>query len=259
MVWAAVLLTLAVFVVPAGLLSARGFPGEAALVAASASAFVSADLSAPLAGSDALAELTVVWQEFHLVKAAIAAALVVALVGIASTVGDRAEGVGHGRRRWLLYVAHPVVVFWLLGAVAVLLANLQGAAVPFASVASLLPAASPASELGGVVSQLRMAVERDSSPLVGGLAGELLSEFARYHAVFAALAAVTGGVLVTLAVRGAWRRWRLGAKGLPVSPLWPVQTITYGAAGCLFLVLSLANAATWARPVPAFVASLLGS
>lgn len=257
--WAAVLLTLAVFLAPAGLISLRGFTGEAALVAASESAFVRADLSGPVADSEALAELTALWRNFHLVKAGFAGLLVLALVGLASMLSRQVRAAGRGRRRWSLLSAYGGVVLWLLGALTVLLANVQGAAAPFASVASLLPSGQGTGELGGVLDHLRRAVEADTPSPVGGIASELLDDFTLYHAVFAVLAAVAGGVLTPLAARAVWRRWRLRGPGRKPQPTWPVQTIAYGAAGSLFLLLSLANVSTWVHPVPALVASLGGS
>ncbi len=253
----AVLLTAAVFLVPAGLVALRGLSSEAAVRSASESAFVGADLSAPVADSAALAELTAVWREFHLVKAVVAGVLVVVLVGVVSSVRRRAEATGRGRRRWLLRSAHAGAVVWLLGALTLLLANLQGAAAPFASVASFLPPGG-SGELGGVLEDLRSAVDAGSPSSVGGVAGALLGDFTRYHAVFAVLAAVTGGVLTALAVRAGWRRWRARGQGGASQPTWLLRSGLYGAAGGLFLLLALANASTWVHPAPALVASLGG-
>jgi hypothetical protein len=254
----AVLSTLAAFLLPAGLAALRGYSGEAALVAASESAFVDADLSGPVAGSEDLAELTALWRDFHLLKAAIAGLLVLTLVRLASTLRHRAEAAGGARRGWPLLSAYGGVVIWLIGALTVLLANVQGAAAPFASVASLLPSGRGTGELNGVLSQLRRAVMGDPATPVGGIASELLGDFTVYHAVFAVLAAVSGVVLTSLAARALWRRWRLRGPGQNPQPTWLVQTIAYGTTGGLFLLLSLANVSTWAHPVPALVASLGG-
>lgn len=256
--WAAALLTPAVFLVPVGFVARRGYTGESDLVVASESGFIGADLSRPVTDSPSLAELTAVWREFHLVKALIAGLLVLALMGLASAVRRRMEAAGRGRRR-LLLVAYGAVVVWLLGALTVLLANVQGAAAPFASVASLLPPGHASGELSGVLGELRRAVEVGAPSPAGGIASELLGDFTLYHAVFAVLGAVTGVALVSLAVRAVWRRWRLRGSARSADPTWLVQTTVYGAAGGIFLVLSLANASTWVHPVPALLASLGGS
>ncbi len=255
----AVLLTLATFLVPAGFVALRGFGGEAGLVAASESAFVRADLSRPLGDSAALAELTAVWREFHLLKAVLAGLLVLALVGLASAVRHSAEAAGGGRRRWSTLSAYGGVVLWLLGALTVLLANVQGAVAPFASVASLLPSGRGSGALGGVLGDLRAAMVAEPASAGGVLAAQLLGDFTVYHAVFAVLAGVTGAALAVLAVRAVWRRWRLRGPGRGAPPTWPLQTALYGTAGAFFLLVALANVSTWAHPVPALVASLGGA
>ncbi|WP_344139964.1 hypothetical protein [Pedococcus bigeumensis] len=258
MLWAAALLTPAVFLAPAGFVSSRGYSGESELVAASESAFVRADVSGPLADSQALAELTALWREFHLVKAVIAGLLVLALVGLASTTSRRAEAAPRGRRRRLLLSVYGGVVAWLLGALTVLLANVQGAAAPFASVASLLPTGHGTGGLEVVLSHLRGAVASGTPSPTGGLASQLLADFTLYQAVFAVMAAATGGLLSAVTLRAVWRRWRLRGSDRSPRPTWLVQTIVYGAAGGLFLLLALANVSTWPHPVPALLASLGG-
>ena len=130
---------------------------------------------------------------------------------------------------------------------------------PFASVASLLPPARGTGELATVLGHLRRAVQPGAPSTAGGIAGDLLGDFTLYHAVFAVLAAGTGGVLASLALRAVWRRWRSRGPGRLPQPTWLVQTTLYGAAAGIFLLLALANASTWVRPVPALVASLGGS
>ncbi|MBD3784611.1 MAG: hypothetical protein IE926_16960, partial [Micrococcales bacterium] len=235
----AVLLTAAVFLVPAGYAALRGFRGEGSLVAATEAAFVRADLSGSVADSAALAELTAVWREFHLVKAVLAGLVVVVLVGLVASVRRRAEASGRGGRRWLLRSAYAGAVVWLLGAVTLLLANLQGAAAPFASVASFLPAGG-SGELGGVLGDLRSAVEVGPPSSVGGVAGALLGDFTWYHAVFAVLAGVAGGVLAVPAVRAMWGRWRLRGTGSSSRPTWLLHTGLFGSAAAVFLLLAAA-------------------
>lgn len=251
--------TVAFFVLPALLVSLRGFTGEAALVAASESAFVHADLGGRVADSGALAELTARWREFHVVKALIAGVLVLVLAGRTSALRQAVETAERGRRRWSLLGAYGAVVLWLLGALTVLLANAQGAVAPLASVASLLPAEGGPGELRGVLADLRLAVEADSPSRVGGIAGELLGDFTRYHAVLAVLAAGAGVVFMTVALRAVSRRWRQRRTGRSSQPTWVVTATLYGAAGGFFLLLSLANTSTWIDPVPALVATLGGS
>ena len=258
MLWAAALLTPAVFLIPAGFVSLRGYSGESDLVAASESAFVAANVSGPVADSQALAELTAMWREFHLVKAVVAGLLVLALIGLASTVRRQVASADRGRHRRLLLSAYGGVVVWLLGAITVLLANVQGAVAPFASVASLLPTGQSTGGLARVLSHLRQAVTAGPPSPAGDLASQLLGDFTLYHAVFAVLAAVTGGLLTALALRAVWRRWRLRGPDRSPQPTWLAQSTLYGAAGGIFLLLALANVSTWVHPAPALLASLGG-
>ncbi|MBM6399304.1 hypothetical protein [Phycicoccus sonneratiae] len=255
---AAAVATLAVLLVPAGLVALRGFRGEAALGAAARSAVVGADPARPVADSAALAELVAAWREFHLVKALLAGLLVLLLVALASTVGRRVAAATGRRRRWTLLSAYGAVLAWLLAALTVLLANLQGAAAPLASVASFLPPGRSTGELGEAQERMTAALGGGPRGTVGGVAGDLLVDFTRYHAVFAVLAAVTGVVLTTLAARAVLRRWRRRGAAPVAEPTWPVRAAAYGAAGGLFLLLAAANVSTWVHPVPALVASLGG-
>lgn len=255
----AIAATVAVFVVPALVASLRGFTGEAALVAAAESAFVHADLGGRVAESNALAELTARWREFHVVKAVIAGLLVLVLAGLASALRQEVEAADRGRRRWSLLPAYGAVVVWLLGALTVLLANVQGAVAPLASVASLLPADRRPADLGGVMADLRRAVEAGPPSRVDGIASELLADFTLYHAVLAVLAAAAGLALLTLAVRAVAGRRRPRGLGRSPQRTWVLTATLYGAAGGLFLLLSLANTSTWLDPVPALVATLAGA
>jgi hypothetical protein len=187
---AAVLATAGVFVVPALLISSRGYSGGTALAAAAESAFLRADLNGRVADSTSLATLNAQWREFHLVKALLAGVLVVALGALAVAVRQRSLALQSG------------VVLWLFGALTVLFANVQGAVAPLASLASLLPTGHGHEQLAGVLGRLREDVEADAPGSAPGIAGELLHDFTVYHAVLALLSAAATVVLVTVSVPG---------------------------------------------------------
>ena len=255
---AALVTTVAAFVVPALLLSIHGVTGQAALVAASESAFVHTDLGGRATDSEALAELTARWREFHVVKAAVALLLVLVLARLASDMRRTVEAAGHDRRRWPLLAGYAGVVLWLLGGLTVLLANVQGAAAPLASVASLLPTGHGSGALEPVLGGLRRALQAETPPPVAGVAGDLLGDFTVYHAVLAVLAAAAGTTLTTLSLRAMSGRWRLRGSDEPLRLTLAARATLYGAAGGCFLLLALANTSTWIDPVPALVASLGG-
>lgn len=255
--WGAVVMaTVAVYVVPALYLAARGFAGESAVVTASESAFLRAQQGAGAADSNALAELTARWREFHLLKAAFAGLLVVRLAAHASVSRRRAEQVERGRRRWPSVAAYGATLVWLLGALVVLIANVQGAIAPLASAASLLPRGPGHERLADVLTDLRSTIEVGTPSSAGGIAGDLLTDFVHYHAVLAVLAATAGAVLTTMTLRVVSAWWRLRGSGRASQPTWLVQMGLFGIAASLFLLLAAANTSTWVDPIPALAATL---
>lgn len=256
---AAVIATVAVFVLPAAFIALRGFTGESALVTASKAAFISADLNGHSAHSDDLANLTARWREFHILKAFVAAVLAAVLARLAWGLRRDAELARRGDRRWHVVAAYGGVVLWVLAALTVLVANVQGAVAPLASVASLLPTEQPQGQLTTVLSEIRRAVTVDQPATGDGLASDLLGDFTLYHAVLAVMAAFISFLLGALALRAVLARWRVRRTGVTPGPTWVVEVSLYAPAGCFFLLLALANTSTWVDPVPALLASLGGS
>lgn len=256
LLWLSACLTVGVFVVPMLLVAVRGLSGESALVAASGSAFVRSGVTGAGVGAGELDELVGLWREFHLVKAGLAALLVLTLGTLAVELSGEARRAGEPPTRWSARAAYGGVLAWMLAALTIGLANLQGAVAPLASVASLLPTAHPSGEVAAVLAELREAVQVDpTSP--AGVAGDLLDDFAWYHAAFAVLGAVAGVVLISLALRAGvdgWRR-RGGAVGRGI---WLWRLGLFGGAGAFYLLVAAANASTWLNPAPALVASLGG-
>lgn len=248
--------TVSVFLVPAALLTWCGIAGEPSIVAAAEAAFVRADLAHRVTGSRALSELTQLWGGFHLLKAAIAGVVVLSLAALSSHVRCRGEAAGPRGRRRAVATAYGAVILWQLGALTLLLANVQGALAPFASATSLLPTRGGESALVGVLDSLRQSVAADPLATAGGIASELLADFALYHAVFAVMAAVAGLSLSALALRAFVGRWPLREPARSHQGGWLLRTTLHGASGSLFLLLSLANFSTWMTPVPALLASL---
>lgn len=265
---AASALTVAAFLAPIQVLRAHGYAGEPALVAAASAAFVEAGTSAAGGSAKALADLVRLWADFHLVKACLAAALVVVLAVLLERIrtsmfaGDTPTDLpgsthpaAHRRMRAVGWsTAYGVVWLWLLGGLTLLLTNLQGFAAPLASTASLLPADQPSPQLSATLAELRAQLAATDLP-EGSVAGALLTDFTRYHAVFVGLASVTSIVLVAVAVRALTERWRARSGGGTV-PGWLWRLGAAGGAGCFFLFVALANLSTVLVPVPALLTSL---
>lgn len=252
---AAVVGSLSVFAVPIGLAALRGYASERALVVAASAAFVRTQGSS---GGATLASLVDVWREFHLVKAALAMALVVVLAALASGLGRAAREAGPGPARRRALGGYVGVLAWALGALTAALANLQGAIAPLSSVASLLPIGRLTGELPATLQALRSAVQVDPAHGGHGFAGALLADFALYHLAFAGMAGAVGVLLMVQAIRAAMEPWRARRGHEPASPTRPWRVVIVGAAGALFLLLAAANASTWLQPAPALIASLGG-
>lgn len=257
---AALLGTVAVFVVPIRFAAGQGFPTEQALVAASSSAFAQAGATGTGASTRALDDLVAFWEGFHLLKAVLAVLLVTVLLTLESRLRraaaarrptGRVAASGAG-------AAYGGVVVWLVGALTVLAANLQGALAPLASVASLLPTGRPPSELGPVLGELRRQVTAAPTGSGGDLAGTLLADFTHYHVVFAAMATAVGVAMTALAVRAVATRWQLRRTHQRAQPIWLWQTTLWGGASALYLLLAVANMSTARNPAPALLAALAG-
>lgn len=254
--WLSGALTVGVFAVPILVVAARGLTSESALKTAAGSAFVRATPSGTRIEARQLVDLVSLWREFHLVKAALAVLLVLALARLVAVLSRQPCGQGARPPRRAERVAFGGVLAWMLVALTIALANLQGAVAPLASVSSLIPPPHPSSELGAVLGELRRAVQIDPTA-PAGLAGDLLIDFTRYHATLAILATVVGAALIVLALRAVVDGWRR-RRGAAAPGTWPWQLGLCGGAGAFFLVVAAANASTWLNPAPALVASLGG-
>lgn len=240
-------LTVAVFVSPLPLASwslGRGLLGideVTADVVAGLVRFWSGPTGAP---SPALAESVTLWGRFHLIKAVLSALWLVALVALAARVRRADAG---GASGGLAEVVTRVLTK-VLGALAlvVLVANLQGAAEPLASAASLTqgsvdPALS--SEAAQAATELRQGVVRPATTT-------LLDSFAGYHLVMVGL----GGLMVLLAVWGLWRTWRARPAVRSWGRWW--SSVGLLAWGLGFALVTVANLSTAMNPAPALAAFL---
>lgn len=254
--WLSASLTVGLFAVPMFLLAVHGLTDESALEAAAGSAFVRSGVSRTGIASGALVELVSPWREFHLVKATVAVTLVLTLIRLTAVLSKEARSAGTRRTRRSSHAAYGGVLAWMLAALTIGLADLQGALAPLASVASLLPTAHPSGEVGTTLAELRETVQIDPTP-PAGLAGDLLIDFARYHAAFAILGTVVGVVLIVLALPAAVDGWRRRHEAVALGT-WPWQVGLFSGVGAFLILVAAANASTWLNPVPALVASLGG-
>ncbi|WP_026219662.1 hypothetical protein [Embleya scabrispora] len=140
------------------------------------------------------------WLRYHVVKAVVAATLLIVLVALGVLVwraflraGDL--GAGHGAA---LASAGVLVTLLALFASVTMAANIQGAVAPFASLLSMLPTGATEGELAVTLDRVRQQLTSPS-----GAAGRtpppldvMIDDFARYHVAMAVLGAIVAVVLI---------------------------------------------------------------
>ncbi|MCI4063680.1 hypothetical protein MRQ36_14230 [Micromonospora sp. R77] len=159
--------------------------------------------------SPALERVVDYWFRFHLVKAAIAAVLLIVLIAAGVrlwTAFVRAGGLGAARRATLAS-AGVVVALLVPFSLAMVMANIQGAVAPYASLLPMLTDGATESATVEALTQIRqqLADSGRNGGRTGAAVEVMISDFARYHAVMAVIAAVVAVALVVLAV-GLWKR-----------------------------------------------------
>ncbi|MFD7705433.1 tat (twin-arginine translocation) pathway signal sequence [Streptomyces caelestis] len=169
------------------------------------------------------------WFRFHLVKAGVSALLLAVTVALGVVLWryfrQRPGGRSARLRRGLSCV--PVGVLGLF-ALAALMANVQGAAAPFASLLPMLTTGGADGELAATLTQVRQQANAHPSSGHSPVLAFMVREFAVYHAVLATMAGVITCVLAGTGIM-LWNRSRASANGQPkhaaktgaaVSALW---------------------------------------
>ncbi|NUT35974.1 MAG: hypothetical protein HOV79_23210 [Hamadaea sp.] len=191
------------------------------------------------------------WLRYHVAKAVFAAALLVVLVALSVAVWKaflRAERTG---RRSALASAGVGLTMLAVLSLATVMANVQGAAAPFASLLSMLPVGTQDAGLAGPLDEVRHGLsEANARPAALDV---MVDDFAAYHAVLAVIATVVTMGLVAASVV-LWRRGRQAA----LADRRTGRLLRSFGAFCAFLVLgegvvAVANTATAAHPAPALL------
>ncbi|HET6856069.1 MAG TPA: hypothetical protein VFH94_03105 [Streptomyces sp.] len=272
-------------------LSRRALAGLVALAVALAAAFVIAPRTLAATGSvgfadrrslvDALREAFVgywsvgdgdfppgldrvvdYWFRYHVVKASIAAVLLVVLVALGILLWKaflRAGGLGAGRRT-ALASGGVLVTMLALFSLATVMANVQGAAAPFASLLPMLTAGATDAELADTLGQVRQRLA--DSPQAGGQTppalAAMVSDFSRYHLAMAVIAAIVAALLIGMSVV-LWKRF--ARRGSPDRRTRRVLTSFVALSALLSLAVifvGAVNTATAADPAPALLAFFEG-
>ncbi|MFD8098553.1 hypothetical protein ACFV24_03380 [Nocardia fluminea] len=247
---------IAAFVVLPRLLANRtgvSFGGESDLRRAFRTAFVEYWQTGSREFTADLETVVDYWYRYHLAKAVIAAMLLAVLVALTVRLWRTflAAGPAGRGRRMMLAASGSVAAVLALCSLVLVLANVQGAVTPFASLLPMLTGddSAPATVLAQV--DARLADGTRTAPLE-----VMVDDFARYHVAMAALAALTAVCLVgacaflwRAAVRSADRRSR---RVLAV----------FGACSAvlalILVVVAVANTTNASDPVPGLAALFSG-
>lgn len=184
------------------------------------------------------------WAVFHGVKAVIAAALLVMLLGPAGRVRGAFARAASGRRRAGLAVAGAGLWSLALLALLVLLANVQGAVAPLSSALSLLPVAPPSIAVQQVREHLATG---DASPPLD----TIVDDFRLYHVALAVVASVAIAGLLAAAVASWRRRARVPRSERPRRRELSATGVALAVVAVLLGVVVLANVWTAMDPAPA--------
>ena len=228
----------------------------------------------------ALREFLDGWRDYHLLKAALAAAAAVALWRVARAAGRRSVGRRAVGRRAVGRLAVGRLAVWrraVVGgraygpvgvsvtaaglavlAVLAVLANLQGALAPLASAVSLLPPADGDMQYAAALARLSAGVSGGPAHATGP-AGAVLTDFAFFHLVLAGLVWLLAVGLGTVSFQLARRRVRAGREGVGTARetrfLTRLSALS-AAAAIVALVVAGANLSTAGDAGPELAAHL---
>ncbi|MGW6374516.1 hypothetical protein ACWFRB_00450 [Rhodococcus sp. NPDC055112] len=253
----------AAFVVAPRTLAAIGpgedFPDQRSLLDAVREAFVAYWSTGDRDFSPGLEGVVDYWVRYHVAKGVIAGLLLVALValGVLLWKGFAMAGGTGAVRRAALAAAGVLVTTAALFSLAVVMANIQGAVAPFSSLMSMLPVGETDGGLADTLGQVRQQLA--DSPSAGGdrtapVLDVMISDFSRYHAAMAVIAAIVAAVLIGLSVV-MWK-WRASTESSARGTrrmLRPVAVLS-AAVSLGVIVVGVANTTTAADPEPALLA-----
>jgi hypothetical protein len=261
----AVALVAAFVVAPRHLASSRSsgsLDSERKVVQSVREAFVEYWSSGDRDFSPRLARVVDYWFRYHVAKAAIAAVLLVVLVALGVLLWQaflRAGALGAGRRVVLASTGSLVAVLALVS-LALVMANVQGAVAPFASLLPMLVDGPADGELADALVHVRQGLA-ESLPAQGRTLPPLdvmVSDFSRYHLVMVVIAATVAVLLIGVSLvlrRGYTRTTSSDRRTRRVFATFSVLAALFSLAA---IVLVVANATTVADPAPALLALFEG-
>ncbi|MEU4777283.1 hypothetical protein [Micromonospora sp. NPDC023633] len=202
------------------------------------------------------------WFRYHVAKAVIAAILLIVLAALGVLLWKaflRAGGLG-AERRAALASAGVLVTMLAVFTSATVMANVQGAVAPFASLLPMLAVGETDGELADTLDQVR---QRLADSLSGGDQAPpalevMISDFSRYHVAMAVVAAIVAVVLIGMSVV-LWKRFaRTGSSDRRTRRVLGSFGVLSALLSLVVIVVVVANTTTAADPAPALLAFFEG-
>lgn len=235
-----------------------GYAGQPALIGALRTAFVEYWGSGNRAYPPDLERLADYWTRYHVAKAVIAALLLTVLVILGARLWGtllRAGRLTPVRGAALTLSGVLVTVLAVCSAVLVV-ANVQGAVAPFASLISMLPLGSHDEQFIRTVSQVKqgLAGYPGTSGHTAPALDAMISDFALYHAALAALTAAAAVILIVMSVVSWRRRARTRSSDRRIRPVLGLAGVSWALLALAVVVITVANLGTALHPAPALLA-----
>ncbi len=192
------------------------------------------------------------WRVFHVTKALIAGALVIALLLTAQHVWKayaRADGRAARAGIALLgMVGAPLAPLMLL----VVMANVQGAIAPLSSVMGLLP-------MDGSVPEVAQVREHFAAGTTTPVLDALISDFRTYHVAMVVIAVIAAAIVVAADI-ALWIRWsRIPREDVRLRRVTAIGAAAMATLVPLLLLVMVLNVSTVGDTAPALAAFFEGS
>jgi hypothetical protein len=250
------------FVVAPSMLAARtsgvGFTGERSLAEAFHEAFVEYWSSGDRDFPPALERIVDYWFHYHVAKALIATILLVVLIAIDVLLWKAFLGVGGLGPLGRVTVVSAGVLVTMLAVLSLVtvMANVQGAAAPFASLLPMLAVGATDGKLADTLDHVKQRLADSSS------AGQqtppalevMINDFSRYHVVLAVIGAIVAIALIGMTVV-LWKRLaRTESSDRRTRRVLGTFGIFSAVLSLVIIVVAVANTTTAADPAPALLA-----
>ncbi|GAB3406690.1 hypothetical protein [Flindersiella endophytica] len=232
--------------------SERGLADQRNLIGAVSAAFVEYWNSGRRELTPNLARLVDYWFRFHVVKAVIAAVLLVVLVrlGVLAWKACLRAGDSKAGRRVALASGGVLVTMLALLSLVIVIANVQGAVAPLTSLLTLLPVGAAHGELAATLDQVRqrLADHLSAGHLPTPALELMIGDNARYHLVVAVLATTLAVVCIGILVMLLQRYRRTEPSDRRARRVLASYAVFSALLELAMVVLALANATNTADP-----------